>query len=87
MRKPDDFQPRSNLKKLFSEGKISCNDNDATDMVIRKFIVPTDIVHKYVVHMGTLKNDRQKRTIEKQQNKKSEEEKGYEDYDGIKMIV
>ena len=27
-RKPDDFQPRAQLRKLFLEGNIKCGDND-----------------------------------------------------------
>jgi hypothetical protein len=48
-RRPDDFQPRSNLKKLFSEGEISSHDDDKIEVFSKKFIVPTEIVKNYIM--------------------------------------
>jgi len=52
----------------------------------KKFIVPTEIVKNYIVHMETLKLDKEKRTIANQQKRQDEGAKGYEDYDWVSMF-
>ena len=85
-RRPDDFQPRSNLKKLFSEGEISSHDDNKIEVFSKKFIVPTEIVKNYIVHMKTLKSDKEKRTIANQQKRQDEGAKRYKDYDWVSMF-
>ncbi|CAC5411805.1 unnamed protein product [Mytilus coruscus] len=43
-RRHDDFQPRSNLKKLFSEGEISSFDDNEIEVFSKKFIVPKQML-------------------------------------------
>ena len=55
-------------------------------MFSKKFIVPTEIVKNYIVHMETLKLNKVKRTIANQQKRQDEGAKGYEDYDWVSMF-
>ena len=41
---PNDWQPRSNIKKLFEQGKLSINASDAITEFSSKFIVDQKLV-------------------------------------------
>jgi hypothetical protein len=59
---------------------------DKIEVFSKKFIVPTEIVKNYIVHMETLKLNKVKRTIANQQKRQDEGAKGYEDYDWVSMF-
>ncbi len=62
-RVPDDWQPRSNIKKLFEQKKLSIEDADAIKEFSQKFIVDEKLVKSYLEHLSSLeavKNIRQK---------------------------
>jgi hypothetical protein len=71
---------------LSSEGEISSHDDDKIEVFSKIFIVPTEIVMNCIVHMETLKLDKEKRTIANQQKRQDEGAKGYEDYDWVSMF-
>ena len=53
---PDDWQPRSNIKKLFEQGKLSVNSSDAITGFSSKFIVDEKLVKNYIEHFLQLQS-------------------------------
>ena len=51
---PDVWQPRSNIKKLFEQGKLSINASDAITEFSSKFIVDEKLVKNYIKHLSHL---------------------------------
>ena len=47
-RAPDDFQPRANIKRLVSEGTLSCKER--VEQFSKKFAVEQDFVQAYIAH-------------------------------------
>ena len=43
-RKPDDFQPRAQIKRLFEESKVISGDSEAIKEFSDKYIVPQKLV-------------------------------------------
>ncbi|CAG2257868.1 unnamed protein product [Mytilus edulis] len=62
-REPDDFQPRANIKKLFALGELSTSNHASVSQFSKKYVLPDDLVMKYVLHLETLKADKEKRSI------------------------
>ena len=52
----DDWQPRSNIKKLFEPGKLSINASDAITEFSSKFIVDEKLVKNYIEHLLQLQS-------------------------------
>ena len=52
-RAPDDFQPRANIKRLVSEGTLSCKEE--VEQFSKKFAVEQDLVQAYIAHLQDLK--------------------------------
>ena len=53
---PDDWQPRSNIKKLFEQGKLSINASDAITEFSSKFIVDYKLVKNYIEYLSQLQS-------------------------------
>ena len=48
-RGPDDFQPRANIKRLVSEGALSCKEE--VEQFSKKFAVEQDLVQAYIARV------------------------------------
>ncbi len=46
LRRPDDFQPRANLKAMFEEDSISLDDADSIERFSKKFIVAENLTQR-----------------------------------------
>ena len=55
-RVPDDWQPQSNIKKLFEPGKLSINASDAITEFSSKFIVDEKVMKNYIEHLSQLQS-------------------------------
>ena len=55
-RVPDDWQPQSNIKKLFEPGKLSINASDAITEFSSKFIVEEKVMKNYIEHLSQLQS-------------------------------
>ena len=64
---PDDWQPRSNFKKLFEQWKFSINASDAITEFSSKFIVDEKLVKNYIEHLLQLQSVNE---IRKQEGRK-----------------
>ena len=53
---PDDWQPQSNIKKLFEQGKLSINTSDAITEFSSKFLVDEKLVKNYIEHLSQLQS-------------------------------
>ncbi|CAC5414034.1 unnamed protein product [Mytilus coruscus] len=85
-RQIDDYQPRANLKRLFSYGNISSQNKIAGSEFSVKFIVPEEKVNNFIRHLETMKLGREKRMLTAQQKRQSEAEKTYEEINWDEMF-
>ena len=68
---PADWQPRSNIKKLFEQGKLSINASDAITEFSSKFIVDEKLVKNYIEHSYGHNCKVSMRSVSKSKEKKS----------------
>ena len=61
---PDDFQPQANIKRLVSEGTLSCKEK--VKQFSKKFAVEQDLVQAYIAHLQDLKIQSNIRAISQQ---------------------
>ena len=54
-RKPDNFQPRAQIKRLFEESELVSGDSEAIRKFSDKYIVPVKLVAEYVRHLAQIK--------------------------------
>ena len=54
-RKPDNFQPRAQIKRLFEESELVSGDSEAIRKFSDKYIVPVKLVTEYVRHLAQIK--------------------------------
>ena len=66
---PDDWQPRSNIKTLFEQGKLSINASDAITEFSSKFIVDGKLVKNYIEHLSQLQSVNETRKQERRKEK------------------
>ncbi|XP_062616534.1 uncharacterized protein LOC134278232 [Saccostrea cucullata] len=85
-RSTDDYQPRVQLKKLFSEGHISSSKPDTVLEFSKKYIVNEDCVQQYLQHLESLKLQKDKRLQLSRRNRIERAEKTYTDFDWIQMF-
>lgn len=85
-REPDDFQPRANIKKLFALGELSTSNHASVSQFSKKYVLPDDLVMKYVLHLETLKADKEKRSIATQKKRHDVTCKTYDDYNWVEMF-
>ena len=68
-RKPDDYQPRAQIKQIFQEGKLKAGDKKGIKEFSEKYVVSEKLVADYIQHLTDIeiKDKRGKRTERKQQ--------------------
>ena len=69
-RKPDDFQPRAQLKKLFSSNDNSSKSQEKIDEFCKQFAIDRNLVIDQLHHLEYLEYKKQKRS---RKNKKVEQ--------------
>ena len=84
--KPDDFQPRHQLRLLLEQGSISSDNKEAFKEFSSKFVVLEKLVVEYVVHLEDLKLRRDKRTLQRKRQKQQECSLKYEDYNWRELL-
>ena len=69
-RKPDDYQPRAQIKQIFQEGKLKAGDKKGIKEFSEKYVVSEKLVADYIEHLTDIeiKDKRGKRT-ERKHNK------------------
>ena len=72
----DDWQPRSNIKKLLEQGKLSINASDAITEFSSKFIVDEKLVKNYIEHLSQLQSVNE---IRKQERRKEKQVRALKD--------
>ena len=68
-RLPDDFQPRFQLRSLFSNGLISSDDKAAINNFSTKFVGSEKLVTDYLSHLENLKLRKEKRSEDRKISK------------------
>ena len=69
LRRPDDFQPRANLKAMFEEDSISLDDADSIERFSKRLIVAENLTRDYLEHLQNLKRMKVIQTHKKQKQR------------------
>lgn len=81
-RKPDDFQPRCQLRALFEEGKIKSDMTNEIETFGKKYAVEdTSLIKNELSHLEMIKFKREKRAMKRKQKTESEKSKKVMDFD------
>jgi len=83
---PDDWQPRSNIKKLFEQGELSINSSDAITEFSSKFIVEEKLVKNYIEHLSQLQSVSEIRSQERIKEKQARALKDVHCYDWKALV-
>ena len=83
-REPDDFQPRTQFKKVHESGKLTLSDSENVAAFADKFIVKTSLVDEYL-HHTEVKAFKKTRAEEAKEKLRVAKEKKYEDYDWMRL--
>lgn len=87
LREPDDFQPRAQLKKMFSsDGGISINDVDKISVFSKKYICDEKYVSEYINHLHELKFMKEKRQMATKDKKLKDSTKSVHDFKWKEML-
>ena len=82
----DDFQPRTQLKKLFAENKISLADDEKVTAFSGKYILEKKLVVHYLKHLQEMAVQRKKRLENMNIAKEKKEAQTYNDYDWVALF-
>ncbi len=78
-RKPDDFQPRAQLRKLFNSKDISTKSKENIDEFCKQFAVDRRLVIEQLQHFEYLEYKKQKRSTKKQVEQAAKKLNTYDD--------
>ena len=79
-RNTDDWQPRVQLKKERSSGRLVLSDSESVAAFSDKFIVKPKFVVEYLTHLDVVDFKKKKRTEERAKESQKAKEKNYDDY-------
>ena len=87
-RVPDDWQPRSNIKKLYEQGKLTIDASDAITEFSSKFIVNEKLVRNYIedLYMSQLQSVNEIRKEEQRKEKQARALKDVHSYDWKTLV-
>lgn len=85
-RKPDDCQPRHNIKRLYKEKKLSADDVDGVKEFSEKFIVEEKYVKSYFDHLTSLENLKKIRDQQRQTNRRERQQKDVSSYNWKSLV-
>ena len=80
-RKPDDFQPRPQIKQMFEESELVSGDSEAIRNFSDKYIVPEKLVAKYAEHIAQIKMSKEKKKEETERERMKRVNREYNDID------
>ena len=86
-RKVDDWQPRTNIIKLFGYGELFLEKEDNIAEFADKFMVKKEYVQSYVQHLTNLQTTKNMRQKERSTAQARRKEKGYEEYDWMELVL
>ena len=85
IRSPDDWQPRANIKKLYSQGKL--NSEPAIQDFSNTFMVDIKLVDKYIKHLKELECRKKITSVQRKRDNTEKEKKTYNDYDWFQLVL
>ena len=80
-RKPDDYQPRAQIKQLFQEGKLKAGDKKAIKEFSEKYIVSEKLVADYSEHLTDIEMRKDKRRTDNDRKRAQRKQQEYNDID------
>ena len=82
----DEFNPRVQLKAMFSDKKICLNSPDQIDAFSKKFIVDEDLVVGELTHLVNLDLAKTVRSADRERKKHAETSREYEDFNWKELV-
>ena len=80
---PDDFQPRANIKKMFSDGMLTTEEEQFSE----KFAVEPHLIKAYIAHLEDLKIQSGIRTRGRTEQKRKMMSKTFEEYAWCDLVA
>ena len=80
-RKPDDYQPRAQIKQMFQEGTLKAGDKNAIKDFSEKYIVSEKLVAYYIDHLTDIELRKDKRRTENDRKRTARKQQEYNDID------
>ena len=80
-RKPDDYQPRAQIKQMFQEGTLKAGDKNAIKDFSEKYIVSEKLVADYIDHLTDIELRKDKRRTENDRKRTARKQQEYNDID------
>ena len=80
-RKPDDYQPRAQIKQLFREGKLKARDKKTVKEFSEKYIVSEKLVANYIEHLSDIEMIKDKRLTDNNRKRTERKQQEYKDID------
>ena len=78
-RKPDDYQPRAQIKQMFQEGTLKAGDINAIKDFSEKYIVSEKLVADYIDHLTDIELRKDKRRTENDRKRTARKQQEYND--------
>ena len=82
---PDDWQPRANIKKGFSNGSLQTETD--IDRFATKFAVDPKLVEEYVQHLNDLKQRSQMRAAQRGRKSQQLRQKTFKEYEWRQLVL
>ena len=79
--KPDDYQPRAQIKQIFQEGKLKAGDKNAIKEFSEKCLVSKKLVADYIEHLTDFEMRKDKRRTDNDRKHSERKQQEYNDID------
>ena len=86
-RPPDEFQPRTNIRRQFENGSLSLNNQESIDKFCQEYIVDERHTRAYLEHLLHLKGVSEIRKRDREVQKEVQKDKKYSDYNWDKLAT
>ena len=78
---PDDYQPRSQIKQMFQEGKLKAGDKKAIKEVSETYIVSEKLAADYIEHLTDIEMRKDKWRTDNDRKRAERKQQEYNDID------
>ena len=85
-RKPDDWQPRHNIRKQYEQKNLSADDVDGVKEFSKKFVVEEKYVKSYLDHLTSLENLKKIRDRQRQNDRRERQQKDVSSYNWKSLV-
>ena len=83
----DDYQPRVQIARLYKEGSLNMESNEALKDFASSYAVEEGLVKKAIEHLVDIERREQIRSNQRQVNQQEKREKPYDKYDWQQLVI